>query len=563
MAFDGRLGAAEVKLLKVGDCSHFVRSYQEADYEAFHEWNEERQTSAHLAHVESIGALYDNLWVDECGRRYGKTAQWLIRDYEAGLRRKGARGLIACAQQKSIGEIIVPLTKVLFRDVPKRYFPRYQGTHGDTHECLVIDATESIIKLVGIDKHPDATRGQFLDFAHISEAAFVKGLYDLITSNIMHQFQQRPWAWLAMESSTAKVPDCDFNSQFRPDAQLRGTYRCKTIRDNPTLTEEEIRKEERRSGGKDSPNCRRELYCEEVRDEDEMIVPEFNEGVHVVEPADWPMPKHAYAYVGIDPGVTDPLGLCFAYDDFERQTLVIQGSWQRSNASTGLVHQTTCEYEHLFWGAEHKERGKPGKDTHVEGAVYNGAGKLWEAPPTALTYWDSNTRSLMANPFLRTSDIANRFVMDLNVDYAMNVMKAEKSPGSAEADVLHLRFLFAEMGPRGYPRVVILKNGHTEDIIRQLRSGTWNTDETGHRTDWTRTKALGHCDCLAALKYLARSRVANRNPCRPAVVDPHLSEVHIPDQLRTKLKQPEAAPAFGGRKANPGFGRRARGGFGR
>src|SRR5207247_208548 len=112
-----------------------------------------------------------------------------------------------------------------------------------------------------------------------------------------------------------KVPDCDFNREFREDAKLRGTYRLMTIRGNTSLTEEEIAREERRSGGKDSPGCRRELYCEEIRDEETMIIPEFDEAVHVVEPENWPMPRYALAYTGLDPGVTDPCGLVWFYFD--------------------------------------------------------------------------------------------------------------------------------------------------------------------------------------------------------------------------------------------------------
>jgi hypothetical protein len=127
-------------LYQAGYLDWKIRDYQLADHEAFCAWDAERQTQEHLDEAAAAGALYDNMWVDECGRRYGKTAQWLIRDVNAAIRRPGARGLIACAYQKNIGEIIVPLTKVLFRDAPAGYFPEYRGTHGADHECLIIPA---------------------------------------------------------------------------------------------------------------------------------------------------------------------------------------------------------------------------------------------------------------------------------------------------------------------------------------------------------------------------------------------------------------------------------------
>jgi hypothetical protein len=325
-----------------GELRWKLQSHQLADYDAFDEWNVERQTREHLRWVAEIGALYDNLWVDECGRRYGKTVKWLICDVREGIRRPECRGLIATAKQKNIGGIIVPLTKMLFKDAPKGYFPEYRGTRGADHECLYIPATGSIIKLVGLDLHPDATRGQFLDFCHISEAAFVKGLHELITAVINPQFRYRPWSWLALETSTSKTVDCDFNDHFRKDAKLRGTYRMRTIRDNTNLTDEEIATEERRSGGKDSHICRRELYCEEVRDPELMVIPEYDETRHVMEPE---RPEHAMAIVAMDPGMRDLFALLWGYWDAKRAKLVIERDWCARNTSTAQVAEVIRSVE--------------------------------------------------------------------------------------------------------------------------------------------------------------------------------------------------------------------------
>lgn len=541
---DGREHDATIKsLYEMGDLSWLLESHQLTDYSSFRRWNEERQTKEHLRWVKEIDALFDNLWLDECGRRYGKTVKWLVTDVEEAIRRAGARGIIATPMQKSIGGIIVPLTKLIFKNAPKRYFPEYHGTRGADHECLYIPATDSVIKLVGLDVHPDATRGQWLDFAHITEAAFVKGLNSLVTEVIMPQFRYRPWAWLAMESSTAKAPDCDFNRIFREDAKLRGTYRMRTIRDNPTLTDDEIETEERRSGGKHSVAVRRELYCEEIRDPDSMIVPEFSEDVHVVDPCAWPRPKYALAHVGIDPGTTDPLGLVFLYFDWLRQCIVVEGAWQKANASTGEVVSVMQDFERRLWGSTHRAPGERRRELSLADALnVTGDGKVFEIGESGLSYWDNSEWSLKPNPYSRISDIANRFVLDLNADYGTNVRKADKGPGSAEADTEHLRTLF---GARPL-KIVVLRNGETEPLIEQLRSGMWNTDENGHRTDWERSKTLGHCDCLAALKYAVRDVVWTRNPNKPGFVDPQAPDHHVPDEIRERARA-QALPAFGGR----------------
>lgn len=531
-----------------GNLRHLLQPHQLDDYDAFRAWNEDRQTREHQRWVGEIGALFDNLWVDECGRRYGKTARDLILDLEEAIRRPDARGLIATPLRKSIGGIIVPLTKILFKDAPEGYFPHYLGTHGADHECLYVEATDSIIKLVGLDKHPDATRGQFLDFAHITEGGFVQGLNELVTAVIMPQFRYRPHAWLAMETSTAKVIDCDFNTIFREDAKLRGTYRMRTIRDNPQLTDEDIAQEERRSGGKDSAVCKRELYCESTRDPDDMIVPEFDETVHCVDAAEWPVPAYAMAHEGMDPGDTDPFGLIGFYLDWLRQCIVIQWGWHKSNASTGEIVAKAQEMETLYWGTQHASSAqllttpKRGKELSIADALRAGDDKVWEAPPASLTYWDEASWSLLPNPASRISDIQKRVLRDLNVDHHMDVRPANKGPGSADADLSHLRELF-----KARPvRIVVIKNEHTMGIRAQLRSGEWNTDENGHRTDWKRTKTLGHCDELAALKYAVRDVNWQRNPNKPAVVDVNAVDTHVPKTLRERV-QGVKQETFGGR----------------
>lgn len=538
--------------------------YQLPDYDDFREWNVERQTPEHQRWVEEIGGLFDNMWVDECGRRFGKSVKWELCGLEEMYRRPGCRGMIAMPLRKSIGGVFVPIMKMMFGDAPDGYRPVYMTSHQADTECIVIPALDSVCKLVGLDKNPDATRGQFLDFCIISEAAYVKGLHDLITGVIQPQFRHRPWAWLALETSTAKVPDCDFNTQFREDAKLRGTYRMHTIRDTD-LPDEEISREERRSGGKDSASCRRELYCEEIRDEDEMVVPEFDAPtrerpftVHVVPPESVTRPQYALAHVGIDPGTTDPLGLCFFYFDWAHQQVVIEGAWQKANASTGEVVEVIHQFERELWGTEHKAPKTRGRELSIAAAQTVATGEVWDPPPGALTYWDVNTGGLKPNPYSRISDIAKRFILDMNADYAMGVRAADKGPGSAEADTEHMRSWFREVTSAGLPRIVILKNGKTDCLIEQLRSGTWNTDENGHRSDWVRSKTLGHLDALSALKYALRDVSTTRCPNRPGIVDRHMSDVHLPDRLRKTIKKP--VPVRGGNRyaGAGGFGRTAR-----
>jgi hypothetical protein len=512
-------------LYQAGALDWKVRDYQLDDHNAFVAWDAERQTQEHLDEAEAAGALYDNMWVDECGRRYGKTAQWLIRDVSAAIRRPGARGLIACAYQKNIGEIIVPLTKVLFRDAPEGYFPEYRGTHGADHECLIIPATDSIIKLVGVDVHPKAVRGQWCDFCHLSEAAFIRNLRELVTSDIMPMFQDRPWAWIALESSTAHTRDCEFNTEFREDAKKRGTYRKHTIRDNTHLTEEQIAKEERRSGGKGSANCQRELYCEETREETLMVVPEFDAKRHVMPAGE--VPQHAHCYVSMDPGENDPLGIVWGFYDFARAKLVIQRSFAKSNYRTGEAAALIKVTEAELWGTSHRDipetmRRDPAKLARpmlsITDVVRTAGGLAWDPPPAAITHWDHGANEFLPNPYKRVSDIDARMVGDLAVEHALNFEKTAKDDAYAQEAALRHAFSMDWIEiwePEG-------------DLARQLESGMWQLDANGRRRDWMRTPSLGHLDCVAALIYLWRNLVREKNPFPPAIIDTALHGYALP-----------------------------------
>lgn len=512
------LSAAErVKILyRAGRLTYKLQAHQRADAEAFDSWNFRRQTDAYRAEVRRSGAQFDNMWVDEKGRRWGKTAKWLILGVREGLRRPGARGMIATPLQKSIGGIIVPLTKILFADAPEGYFPTYKGTNaasGD-HECLYIEAVDSSIKLVGLDKHADALRGSFLDFCIVTEAAFVVNLEETVRAAIYPQFSRRPWAWIALESSTAKQADHDFNTVFREDARARGCYSMHTIEDNTELSKEDIETEIARAGGRDHPTCKRELFCISERDPQDSVIPEFNEKVHVVPQGS--MPMHAHCYTAADPGTRDPFGIIWGYMDWTRDKLVIQRSWAKANCSTGEAAETIKRVESVLWGTAHgySERSQAVPTMTIMDAVRTNGGLIWDAPPGSVTYWDDNQRSFRPNPYLRVSDTAAQVILDMAIIYGLAFSPTQKD--DAEAAVNALRYAFQQN------KIEIWED--SGPLIAQLRSGQWNDT----RTDWERGSVLGHLDCVSALVYLWRNIRRFLNPNPPALIDMHPADMHIP-----------------------------------
>lgn len=537
--------------------------------DAFEAWNVERQTRPYLDWCSSINAQHDNLWLLRAARRVRKTSWSLIKGYEACVRRRLAaphaespRGMVAIPVQKKIGGVLVPLTEVIFGDAPPGYFPEHRSTGHGEHEHLYIPAINGIIRLVGVDDHPRALAGSFLDFFIGTEIGFAKsGFHKTYCDIIQLQMQKRPWAFSLIESSEPEIIDHDFNVHFRPDAEIRKCFWSFTIRDNTTLTEDEINDEIRRSGGMESASCKRELFNIQEADPETKVLKHFDEAVHVVDPADHPMPEFALAHEGFDPGTTDPLGYVQLYFDYRAQQIVIHFAFMKAGMSTGeLVDTVVRPQERAAWGTalEEPEKRKQMRDENlpvllmsIANAEPTPGGKIWNAPEGSLTYWDPTNWTLKPNPFSRISDTHARFIIDLNKDYGLAVRAAEKEPGSAEADLEYLDELFRLRHEDGRPLIVILNNGQTVQLIQQCRSGRWKMRDEVHKMDWARSKLLGHLDCIAALKYVVRDVKWKRDPRPPIAIDINAPNTFVPERIKSKMRgarMPIAPPrVLGGR----------------
>jgi len=550
------------QLWRSGNLRWLLLPHQQPEYDRLRAWALERNTEEARKRSKELGALYTNMWMTEWSRRTGKSAFWLVIMLEEAIRyfnrtREGYQGMLCTVAKDYIGDIFVPLAQKLFNPeltgCPEGYEPVYRGTKDGLHEGFHIPAVRGYIKLVGLDKNPDATRGKWLDGCVITEAAFVgdRQLVESVTT-IQPQFSGRPWGFIALESSTAREPDHPFNSVFREDCRLRDCYSMKTIEDNTSLTPEEIEQELDRVGGRMSPAARREYFCEAAKDVDALIVPEFDESIHVVSPVDYPRPAHAHAYVGMDPGVADACGLVWFYVDFLRQVIVVEAAWAKRNQATSEIAREIRRVEQALWGAQHRmhrpllrqptlldcmrptlpaDLVEPTTETNILGAIPKRSGQVWEAPRGSLTYWDATAATLRPNPVQRISDTQAQAILDLRHDHGLEFTPAAKGPGSKEANLQHFRMLFLNR------KIVILKNGLTEPLIQQLRSGVWNDK----RTAWKSTPTLFHCDALASCMYGSRAVNWHRNPFPPDVKDPNAPDVWIPAPIR-KVLDPTPAP---------------------
>jgi hypothetical protein len=466
-----------------GDLSWKLDPHQLEIYDLFNAWNARRHTAEYLALCKAIHGAMDSVWDEELCRRFGKTAKWIVQLDEIALRRPGAVLTYGTAFQKDIGDIIVPLQNLLAADAPDDVRPRYRGSYGAySSPVLHFPSNDSVIKLVGIDKNPDGLRGRFSDGIVISEARDVRQLESIVRGILLPQFQRRPWAFLALESSTPKDLDHDLIRIFKPDAEARGAYVRRTLDANQVITDEERERYIREAGGRGHPECEREYFCEVTRDPERMIVPEFNRERHVR-----PMVRPAYAdcYTVMDPGMSDRCAILWAYWDWMAQVLVVERSWAEFNAGTDVVAKVMRDTELDLWG------------TLGDDEPANDNGRL-------LAY-DRDKHKLRANPCQRWTDVDLRLAHDLRTLHGINVQVVDKPAKSADADVQAMRLAF------GSDQVVVLPD--SGPLALELEAG--KRKEGGSPGDWERSAVYGHYDCLAALKYLLRKINRSRNPFPP------------------------------------------------
>lgn len=534
-----------------GNLAPLMHEGQRALRDQFHTWRKIDQTND----VDHVAGSLPRVFAVAAARRFRKTSLALMIASELAVERPGVWMRYTSAFQKSIDEIIGTVMPKVFESAPEGCVPQYFGKRGPLPAGLYYPKYGPMggarIALAGLDMNPNALRGQSSEYDFISEAGYIDRLIYAIRSVLYQQYIGRPHARMMLESSAPELIGTDWETEILPDCLRRGALFEATIDDNPALTPAERSEFIAAAGGRGHPTCEREYYNLIGAEPEKLVVPEFSMRDHVVEPADWPTPAYAMTHVGFDPGVSDPFGTVWFYFNWERQCIVVQAAWMKANASTGEVVRVTHDMERQLWGTQHREPNNPAepiryvRELSIADACKTGDAKVWTAPPQSLTYWDPGEYTLKPNPYSRVSDIANRFILDMNKDYGLGVRPAEKSPGSKEADTEHLRSLF-EARP---VRIVILNNGLTEKLIQQLRGGMWDTDENNHRTDWRRSKTLGHLDCLAALKYAVRDVLWNRNPNRPPFVDPNQTlDHHVPDEIRDRARaSTHVTNTYGGR----------------
>lgn len=392
------------------------------------------------------------LFVANCSRRFGKT-YWVVTECIRVARSKDrARVKVATAFLTDLEEFIIPAFESVLDDCPDHLRPKWKES-----KKKFIFSNGSEIQLIGLDRKPNGGRGNYCDLYIFDEAAFIKNVSYIYSSVVIPMTMYREGARVIMISTPPKSPDHDFKD-FIVKAKKENAYVELDIYKNPMVDEAMIR--EYKKECLTETDWQREYMCQLVTDQTLAIVPEMAGYNYTRGPKDEHYAVY-HKYNAMDLGVRDLNVNLYAYYDFKRAKLVIEAESSMSGPemTTPKLHKAISDKERELWG------DKP--------VVYRRVA-------------DNN------NPLL---------LLDLDSIHGLYFHSTNKD--DLHAMVNEMRVWFAE------GRIEIDES--CQLLIGSLLYGIWNEK----RSEFARSKVLGHYDALAALMYLVRNIDQSTNPIKP------------------------------------------------
>lgn len=402
---------------------------------------------------EAYRKVTAKLFVANCARRFGKT-YWIVTEcLRVARSKKRARVKIATAFLTDLEEFIIPAFESVLDDCPDGIRPTFSQS-----KKKYVFKNGSEIQLIGLDRKPNGGRGNYCDLYVFDEAAYIKNVSYIYSSVVIPMTMYREGARVIMISTPPKSPDHDFKD-FCIKAKRENAYVELDIFKNPMVTPamaEEYKKE-----CLTETDWRREYLCEFVTDQTLAIIPEMIDYKYTRGPKSEHY-AHLHKYVSMDLGVRDLNVTLFAHYDFPRAKLVIEREHviNGPTMTTPLLHRELSEIELDLWKDED--------------------GKAIE-------------------PYKRVADNNNPLLL-LDLGSIHNMFFHSTSKDDLHAMVNKLR--------------VWVKDGRIEIdesctlLIDSMKYGIWNEQ----RSEFARSKSLGHFDAIAAAMYLVRNIDESTNP---------------------------------------------------
>ena len=413
-----------------------------------------------------------NTWL--MARRSGKTFCLCLIALEQCIRKPNTIVKIVSPTKLQVNTNVRPIFKTLLDSCPEDLKPEFR-----TKDYVYYFSNGSEIQLAGSDAgHAEKLRGTDSHLWIIDEAGSCDNLENVVKSILIPTTLITKGKGI-LASTPPTSQDHDFLS-FIEEAELKGSLIKKTIHDNPMITEKQRSEMIEELGGINSDVCRRELFCEIVKETSTSVIPEFTKELEEKIIKDWPKPPFFDAYESMDLGFKDLTGVLFGYYDFRADKVIIED-----------------------------ELVITGQELHLPKLV-----DLIRDKEKLL--WTDAMSGEIKKPYARVSDI-NYIVTNEMLKYSnyeVNFTIAKKD--DKEAALNTLRVMLASGKIIIHPRCTTL--------IRHLRNVRWYSPT--NKTKFARSPDEGHYDLVDAIVYLIRSISYTKNPY-PAHYGVNMKDLHV------------------------------------
>lgn len=408
-----------------------------------------------------------------CARRFGKSTLGVIMALEDCLRNPDSQVRIIAPTIKQAIAIVEPIMRKITRDAPSGLIHRIKSEyrwHVGSSSELIIGGFDS----VNITRH----LGQESVSIYLEESGASKphdyeyAITEVLTPQLLHTRGRK----IHLTTPPTQL-DHPLITKTMEATKTKGAFFHYTLFQNPLLTEEQIEDAVRESGGAQTAAFKRNYLCELVKDEDSLVVPQFDPSMHVFF-ENIHFPRQELSVVGDLGGVRDKtaLFLCSRHSGI----LFIHAE---------LIYPALTESKRIFL-----DLSKKAKEMNVRLTQ-----PFYIDAPHAMTidFWD-------------------------NFKAVVNVPKKLKF----DEMISKLRQVFY--------RQEIKIHHECKFLIQSLTYGNL----TPNRGDFERTEAWGHCDAIAGLAYATWSVMVNSpHSYADALMKPAKVEDKLMSALKEKRKQ--------------------------
>lgn len=409
-----------------------------------------------------------------CSRQLGKSRFLCTYATEKCMSKPNMTVKYVAPTLKDIKKVIAGHMRDILETCPPKLRPKYNG-----QDHVYTFPNGSSIELAAAEKgHIDGIRGTKADLCIVDEAGFCSDL-DYAINSVLLPTTTTTDGKIIIASTPARSPDHDFVVIMR-DAEANGNLIRKTIYDNPRLSEKDIQGFIDACGGNTTVQFRREYLAENIIDEKDAVVPEFNKELQEKIVREWAQPSHFDGYVSMDIGFKDKTAILFGYIDFVNAKLIIEDEIVISG------HEVISD--NLAFSIKDKEK----------------------------ILWTNKASGEVRAPFIRISDNNNPILLnDLQIKHNITFLATLKD--NKEAAINNMRLLIKSEKIIIHPRCRVL--------IAHLKGAIWNKA----RKEYVRSAEGGHYDTIDALVYMCRNVNFGKNPFPAGYEYLGMKDLHVID----------------------------------